>query len=164
MILGAIREAVGKETSQREKTARPTGVLFVCTGNACRSQMAEGFARACAPEGVKIYSAGTLAAGVHPLAVEAMAEIGIDISEQTSNRIDEIPANQIDIVVTLCDDAAQRCPVFPGEVRRTHWPIKDPIYAVGTHEEQLAVFRTARDDIGALVRRLMGELASASSG
>lgn len=121
--------------------------------------MAEGFCRVYAPPDVFVYSAGTLAAGVHPLAVEAMGEIGIDISNQTSNRIDEIPRDAIDIVVTLCDDAAQRCPVFPGETRRMHWPITDPILASGSYEERLADFRRARDEIGPRVKQLMEELA-----
>lgn len=110
-----------------------------------------------------VLSAGTLAAGVHPLAIEAMAEVGIDISRQTSNRIDEIPANQVDIVVTLCDDAAQRCPAFPGELRRIHWPVRDPILAVGSREERLADFRRARDQIGPLVKNLMADLTTAFS-
>ena len=149
-------------SSRREepgKAPSSIGVLFVCTGNSCRSQMAEGFGRAYAPKGVRVFSAGTLAAGVHPLAVEAMGEIGIDISSQTSKRIDEIPRDAIDIVVTLCDDAAQNCPLFPGEVRRIHWPIEDPILAVGSHDQRLADFRRARDEIDPLVKNLMDELA-----
>jgi len=146
-------------SGDRDSAGRPFGVLFMCTGNACRSQMAEGFARACAPGGVEVFSAGVLAAGVHPLAIEAMREIGIDISGQTSNTIGEIRSEDVRVVVTLCDNAAQSCPAFPGEVRRIHWPIADPILAVGSHEERLADFRRARDEIGPLVRRLMDELA-----
>jgi len=122
--------------------------------------MAEGFARAFAPDYVKVFSAGTMAAGVHPLSIEAMREVGIDISHQTSNTIDEIPREEVDIVVTLCDDAAKRCPLFPGEVRRIHWPIKDPILSVGSTEERLADFRRARDEIRELVRGLIDEIVA----
>lgn len=145
-------------SSDRSTDPQPVGVLFVCTGNACRSQIAEGFARACAPESVMVMSAGVLAAGVHPLAIEAMGEAGIDISRQTSNTIGEIRPDAVRIVVTLCDNAAASCPAFPGEVRRIHWPIADPILAVGSHDERLADFRRARDEIGPLVKHLMSEL------
>lgn len=124
--------------------------------------MAEGFGRAYAPPGVRVFSAGTLAAGVHPLAVEAMAEIGIDISGQRSKRLDEISAGEVDVVVTLCDDAAQSCPFFPGELRRIHHAVRDPILATGSHDDRVADFRRARDEIGPFVRKLMDDIAAGS--
>lgn len=123
------------------------GILFLCTGNSCRSQIAEGFAKAFAPEGVKIYSAGLEPAGLNPYAVKVMAEVGIDISGQYSKSIDEIPAHEIDTVITLCGDAEERCPSFPGNVKRIHWPLPDPAKATGSQEQITRVFRSVRDEI-----------------
>ena len=104
-------------------------ILFLCTGNSCRSQMAEGFARAMATPGVEIYSAGVEAHGLNPRAVAVMDEVGVDIRRQTSKTLAEIPADEIDTVITLCGDAAERCPVFPGAVVREHWGLADPARA-----------------------------------
>lgn len=123
------------------------GILFLCTGNSCRSQIAEGFAKVFAPEGVKIYSAGLEPAGLNPSAVKVMAEVGIDISGQYSKSIDEIPAHEIDTVITLCGDAEERCPSFPGNVKRIHWPLSDPAKATGSQEQITRVFRSVRDEI-----------------
>ena len=131
------------------------GILFLCTGNSCRSQMAEGFARRLAPPGVGIHSAGTRPVGVNPRAVEAMEDAGIDISGQTSKDLDALPLDEIDTVVTLCGNAAETCPTFPGHVERLHWPLPDPADATGSPEEVARAFREVRDDIGARVRGLL---------
>jgi arsenate reductase len=129
------------------------GWLFLCVANSARSQMAEGLARRLAPPGTTVYSAGSEPSSVNPLAVRAMAEIGIDISGQRSKSVDEIPVDRVDVVVTLC--AEEVCPVFPGSVRRLQWPIDDPARAGGSDAERLEAFRRARDEIG---RRLEEEL------
>jgi len=123
------------------------GILFLCTGNSCRSQMAEGFARNMLLKDVKIYSAGVDPKGMHPVAIKVMQEVGIDISEQKSKNLWEIPVDKIGIVVTLCGDAAERCPVFPGEAKRIHWILKDPAKAKGNEEEIINEFRKVRDKI-----------------
>lgn len=124
----------------------PEGILFLCVANSARSQMAEGLARRLAPPGTRVYSAGSEPSSVNPLAVRAMAEIGIDISNHRSKPVDEIPVDRVDVVVTLC--AEEVCPVFPGQVRRFHWPIEDPVRAGGSEAERLDAFRRARDEIG----------------
>lgn len=134
-------------------------ILFVCTGNSCRSQMAEGFARMLLPKGWRVLSAGTIAAGIHPLTIEAMREAGVDISGQYSKTIGEIPADEVDRVVTLCGDAREHCPVFPNAKAREHWPIEDPIWAAGT-PDPMPVYRRVRDEI----RRRMEELAERIGG
>jgi len=123
------------------------GILFLCTGNSCRSQMAEGFARKILPKDIKIFSAGLEPKGVHPMAIKVMQEVGIDISKQESKNISEIPIGEIDIVITLCGDAAERCPIFPGKVKRIHWALKNPAKAQGSEEEIAKVFRKVRDKI-----------------
>jgi arsenate reductase len=133
-------------------------ILFVCTGNACRSQMAEGFARHLFPDGWRVLSAGTIAAGVHETAKTVMKEEGIDISDQYSKTLDDIPLNEIDYVVTLCGDARDRCPHFPNAAGKEHWPIADPVYSTGTPEE-LPTFRAARDDILGRMQELVEKLA-----
>jgi arsenate reductase len=121
-------------------------ILFLCTGNSARSQMAEGLARALGGERVQVWSAGIEPKTVHPLAVRAMAERGIDISLQQSKDLSAVPRDP-DVVVTLCDNAADRCPAFPGRVARVHWSLPDPAGVTGTEEERLAAFRAARADI-----------------
>ncbi|MEA2087779.1 MAG: arsenate reductase ArsC [Candidatus Caldatribacteriota bacterium] len=123
------------------------GILFLCTGNSCRSQMAEGFARKMLPEDIKIFSAGLEPKGVHPIAVKVMQEVGVDISHQKSKNISEIPIHEISTVVTLCGDAAERCPIFLGKVKRIHWEIEDPAKAQGSDEKIAIVFRKVRDKI-----------------
>ena len=121
-------------------------ILFLCTGNSARSQMAEGLARALGGERVQVWSAGIEPKGVHPLAVRAMAERGIDISGQRSKDLSAVPADP-DVVITLCDNAADRCPAFPGRVARIHWSLPDPAAVQGTADERLAAFRAARAEI-----------------
>lgn len=123
------------------------GILFLCTGNSCRSQMAEGFTRKMFPKNMEIFSAGLEPKGVHPMAVKVMQEVGIDISRQRSKNISEVPIDKIDLVVTLCGDAAERCPVFPGKVKRIHWEIEDPAKTRGSDKEIAIAFRKARDKI-----------------
>jgi arsenate reductase len=127
-------------------------ILFVCSGNSCRSQIAEGFARAA---GIEAYSAGTEPAGyVHPVAVQVMAEKGIDISAQTSKQLDLNLAQTMDAVITVCGEADEACPVIP-HINRLHWPIPDPAKATGTKEEVVSVFGTVRDDIARRVSDLL---------
>lgn len=132
-------------------------VLFLCTGNSCRSQMAEGLVNHFLGEEWQAYSAGTDPSGyVHPLAVEAMAELGIDISRQQSKSVDQYRHAALDLVVTVCDDAAESCPVWLGRGHRVHKGFKDPATAAGTHEERLAVFRQVRDEVR---QQVLAELA-----
>jgi len=137
-------------------------IIFICTGNACRSQMAEGFAKRML-KGWRVFSAGTIASGVHETAIAVMGEAGIDISGQHSKTLDEVPVGEIDYVVTLCGDARDRCPAFPRAVKNEHWPIEDPIYSTGTPAE-MAEFRRARDDIRARMGQLAKKLTDGASG
>lgn len=128
----------------------PESVLFLCTHNSARSQMAEALARDLAARrgsNVQVFSAGTEARGVHPLAFRAMQELGLDLSSHRSKTLDEVPADPA-YVITLCSSAAQSCPVFPGARRVEHWDLPDPSAAKGTDDERLAVFRKVRDEIG----------------
>jgi arsenate reductase len=128
-------------------TMKPT-VLILCTGNSCRSHMAEGILRAAAGDILDVQSAGSKPAGyVHPLAIEALAEIGIDISAHHSKHMDEFLSQDVETVVTVCGNADQACPMFPGQMNRHHWGFDDPAHATGTEAEQMAVFRRVRDEI-----------------
>ena len=131
-------------------------MLVLCTHNAARSQMAEGLLRALASERVEVASAGTEATRVPPLAVRVMSELGIDLSGHSSKTLDRFLPEPWDYVITVCDSASERCPVFPGRAIRLHWSFEDPSAAAGTEEERLAVFRRVRD---AIADRLRGWLA-----
>jgi len=120
-------------------------VLFLCTHNSARSQMAEGFLRAMAGDRLEAGSAGSEKTAVNPLAIRAMAERGIDISAQTSKRYEDVTPPPWDYLITVCDDANERCPFVPGSVRRLHWSFDDPSKATGDEEQRLAVFRRVRD-------------------
>jgi arsenate reductase len=123
-------------------------VLILCTGNSCRSHMAEGILQAAAGDLLNVQSAGSKPAGyVHPLAIQALAEIGIDISGHHSKHMDEFLSQEVETVVTVCGNADQACPMFPGQLNRHHWGFDDPAHATGTEEEQMAVFRRVRDEI-----------------
>ncbi|MEP6662259.1 MAG: arsenate reductase ArsC [Verrucomicrobiota bacterium] len=123
-------------------------VLILCTGNSCRSHLAEGILRAGAGEVLDVQSAGSQPAGyVHPLAVKVMAEIGLDISRHRSKHMEEFLHAKIETVITVCGHADQACPMFPGQVNRHHWAFDDPAHALGTDEEKLIVFRRVRDEI-----------------
>jgi arsenate reductase (thioredoxin) len=122
-------------------------VLFLCTGNSARSQMAEGYLRHVAGEKYEVLSAGISPKGTNPLAVEAMNEIGIDIARQRSKDVREYLGTAIQYVVTVCDNAKEHCPIFPGTFKFLHWGLQDPAAAKGGHEEKLAVFRRVRDEL-----------------
>jgi len=129
------------------EAAHRSRVLFLCTHNSARSQMAEGLLRDRAGERFEVMSAGTEATHVRPLAIRAMDEIGIDVSSQESKTLKRYLAERFDYVITVCDEANEACPFFPGAKKRLHWSFKDPSQAEGSEEEQLAVFRRVRDDI-----------------
>ena len=126
---------------------KPT-VLILCTGNSCRSHLAEGILRKAAGGLLNVQSAGSKPAGyVHPLAIEVMKEIGIDISEHHSKHLNEFLNQDVETVITVCGNADQACPMFPGQVNRHHWGFDDPAHATGSNEEKLVVFRRVRDEI-----------------
>ena len=135
-----------------------TKVMFLCTGNSCRSQMAEGFARELGKDIIEPYSAGLTPAGVNPMAIAVMKEIGIDISIQKSKAIDKELLKQMDIIITLCGHAEAMCPMTPPEIKKIHWPIDDPVGATGTEEEIMNAFRKARDEIKGEIVRLVSTL------
>jgi arsenate reductase len=131
-------------------------ILFLCTGNAARSQMAEGVMRAFHGDVVDVVSAGSRPAGwVHPLAISALAEIGIDIRDAQSKSADQFLDQTFDIVVTVCDSAAQDCPLWPGAKRIDHWPIEDPTWGEGSGAER---FAATRDELGRRIEELMKTL------
>ena len=123
-------------------------ILILCTGNSCRSHLAEGLLQRALGDGFAVASAGSNPVGyVHPLAIQAMAEIGIDISAHRSKHLNEFLDQNVETVITVCGNADQACPVFPGQMNRHHWGFDDPAHASGTEEEQLQVFRRVRDEI-----------------
>jgi arsenate reductase (thioredoxin) len=123
-------------------------VLILCTGNSCRSHMAEGFLRAAAGDILDVQSAGSKPANhVHPMAIQVMREAGIDISQHRSKHLNEFLDKKVETVITVCGNAEQVCPMFPGQVNRHHWPFDDPAKAEGSNEEILKVFRRVRDEI-----------------
>ena len=135
-------------------------VLFLCTGNSARSQMAEGYLRHAASDRFEARSAGIEPRGLNPLAVEAMAEIGIDISRQESKDVGIFLGEYIPYVITVCANAREKCPIFPRTYKFLHWGLDDPAAAKGTHDERLAVFRRVRDD---LIGKIDGELLASSA-
>lgn len=136
---------------------KPVRIMFLCTGNSCRSQMADGLAKHLGKDAVEVYSAGIEAHGLNPRAAAVMAEIGIDISQNTSDVIDIDLLNSMDYAITLCGDAEERCPITPPSVKRMHWGFPDPAKATGSEEEIMDQFREVRDGIK---RRLEEFLAS----
>ena len=126
----------------------PPLILVLCTGNSCRSHLAEGFLRAAAGNHFEVASAGSKPAGyVHPLAIQVMQEVGIDISQHRSKHLGEFLDGNVETVITVCGNADQACPMFPGQANRYHWGFDDPAHATGSNEEKLAVFRGVRDEI-----------------
>lgn len=126
---------------------KPT-ILILCTGNSCRSHLAEGLLRRALNDDFIVASAGSNPAGyVHPLAIKAMAEIGIDISEHRSKHMNDFLEQHVETVITVCGNADQACPMFPGQLNRHHWGFDDPAHATGSEEEQMQVFRRVRDEI-----------------
>ncbi len=138
-------------------SARTVRVLFLCVHNSARSQMAEGMLRAWGGAGFEAHSAGNEATEVRPLAVAAMAEINIDIRGQRSKTVDEYSGQPFDYAITVCDDAREACPYFPGATHQVHWRFDDPSAAQGSEAERLAVFRRVRDEIGEQVRGFVAE-------
>jgi arsenate reductase (thioredoxin) len=142
--------------------AAPMRVLFLCTHNSSRSQIAEGLLRARGGDRYAVFSAGTHPRGVHPMAIQVMREIGIDISEAAGYRaksLDEFKGQPpMDLVVTVCDDAAEECPFFPGARRQEHWGFPDPSVVTGSEEERLAAFRSVRDAIARRIEAFVAQL------
>ncbi|SCA86448.1 Protein ArsC [Bacillus glycinifermentans] len=147
-----MHERLDVKMSKEKKT-----IYFLCTGNSCRSQMAEGFGKKYLGDVYNVYSAGIEAHGLNPNAVRAMKEVGIDISNQTSDMIDPQILNKADFVVTLCGDANDKCPMTPPHVKRDHWGFDDPAKATGTEEEKWAVFQRVRDQIEERIKRFANE-------
>ena len=131
-------------------------VLFLCTGNSCRSHMAEGFLRSLAGDQFEVLSAGSKPTGqVHPLAIEAMRELGVDISKHESKSLDVFAGGKFDCVITVCDNAREACPNFPGAAQQLHWSFDDPAHAPGTDEQKMRSFRRVRDEIHDRIRRFI---------
>ncbi len=133
-------------------------LLFLCTGNACRSQMAEGWGRQLGGDWLQVQSAGIEAHGKNPRAIAIMAEAGVDISGQESTRVTDEMLAAADVLVTVCGHADEHCPVLPAGIRKIHWPLEDPARATGTEEEIMTVFRASRDDIRRRVAAVIDEL------
>ena len=130
-------------------------VLFLCTGNSCRSQMAEGWLRHLAGNQFDVVSAGTHPVGLNPYAVEVMKEVGVDISTHVSERVDPYLGQPFDYVITVCDRAQETCPIFPSASSMLHWSFEDPAKAKGTYDQQLTIFRKIRDEIAHRIRRFV---------
>jgi arsenate reductase (thioredoxin) len=137
-------------------------VLILCTGNSARSQMAEGLLRRLGGIGYEVFSAGTKPVGVNPLAIEAMREVGIDISAQRSKSVAEFAGLEFTTVITVCDNAAEECPVFPGAPQRVHWSLRDPASVSETGEEKLGVFREVRDELERRIKSFVNSGAARS--
>jgi arsenate reductase len=133
-------------------------ILFLCTGNSCRSQMAEGWARHLGADVAEIESAGIEAHGKNPRAIAVMKEAGVDIAGQESTRVTDDMIRRADVVVTVCGHADKHCPALPAGVTKVHWPLSDPAKATGTEEQVMAVFRTTRDEVRARVAALLDDL------
>lgn len=126
-------------------------ILVLCTGNSCRSHLAEGLLRSALGDAFEVASAGSNPAGyVHPLAIRAMEEVGIDLSGHRSKHLDEFLDREVETVITVCGNADQACPMYPGQLNRHHWPFDDPAHATGSEEEIMNVFRRVRDEIKAV--------------
>jgi len=134
---------------------KPFNILFVCTGNSCRSQMAEGWAKWFGRPLFEIQSAGIEAHGKNPRAIAVMKEAGVDISQQESTRVTDSMLADADLVVTVCGHADEHCPLLPDGVKKEHWPLDDPAKARGTEEEIMETFRASRDDIRSRVKDLL---------
>ena len=137
--------------------SKKKNIIFICTGNACRSQIAHGLLQNLAKDRFNVFSAGSHPNRVHPMSIKVMEEIGVDISHHTSDHMDDYLNKQIDIVITVCDDANKLCPVFPGNVQRLHWSIEDPFKGWEYNEYQMESFRVTREEIKA---RISGFLQS----
>jgi arsenate reductase len=140
----------------KKKKKRPVKkkILFLCTGNACRSQIAEGWARHLKSDVIEAYSAGISPSGVSTRAIAVMAEAGVDISTQISKHVDTLKDVDFDYVVTVCDNAREQCPIFPSRTKKVHKSFEDPVLLTGSGDEVMAVFRQLRDDIRAFVETM----------
>tara|TARA_B100000965_G_scaffold400166_1_gene421585 strand:+ start:1873 stop:2361 length:489 start_codon:yes stop_codon:yes gene_type:complete len=142
---------------------KPT-VLILCTGNSCRSHMAEGILRNAASDIIEVVSAGSDPSGyVHPKAIKALNEIGIDISDHTSKHMDNFLKQQIHTVITVCGNADQACPTYPSQVHRHHWGFEDPAHAVGSEEDIMNVFRKVREEIKLVFEAYAAGIRTANS-
>jgi arsenate reductase len=141
----------------------PVNILFLCTGNSCRSQIAEGWARHIGGDAVVVQSAGIEAHGKNPRAIEVMREIGIDISTQESTIVSDDMLQAADIVVTVCGHADEQCPVLPPGITKLHWPLTDPAKATGTEEQIMTEFRATRDEIEGRVSALLESINAGES-
>ncbi len=137
-------------------------IIVICTGNSCRSQMAEGFFRLLGGDNIIVRSAGVSPGGVNPRAVEAMQEVGIDISGHTSDSLTDYLNESFDYVITVCDNAQKNCPVFPGGGKHIHWPFEDPHDATGTDDDVMGIFRKVRDQIQTKVQAWLADKNSQS--
>jgi len=140
-----------------------TRVIFLCSGNSARSQMAEGLMKSLGSDPWEVRSGGTFPTYVHPLAIRVMAEVGIDISQQVSKSFDEFLEEKFDYVITLCDQTAISCPAFPGQGKRIDWSLEDPSNAIGTIDERMVVFRRIRDEIKIRIEELLQSLPTQPS-
>jgi len=143
-------------------SAKPVHLLFLCTGNSCRSQIAEGWAKRLGGADFVVQSAGIEAHGKNPRAIAVMAEAGVDISGQESTKLTDDMLAWADYMVTVCGHADEHCPALPPSVRKEHWPLNDPAKATGSEEDIMAVFRAARDDIRSRVEDLLQRLRAAA--
>lgn len=142
----------------QQKLKKPLRVLVLCTGNSCRSQLAEGLFSLLAANSVRAFSAGIRPEGyVHPLAIRVMRELGVDISNARSKSVDEFAHEPLDVVITVCDDAAENCPTFPGAPTLLHWPTEDPYSASGDDAARLAAYRRVRDELRQRIESFLGE-------
>ncbi len=139
-------------------------LLFLCTGNSCRSQMAEGWAKQFAPAGWQVESAGIERHGKNPRAIAVMQEAGVDISAQESTQVTDAMIESADVVVTVCGHADEQCPVLPAGTRKEHWPLDDPARVSGDEEEIMAVFRATRDEVRERVQDLIARLVQGQQG
>jgi arsenate reductase len=142
------------------ETKDKISILFLCTGNSCRSQIAEGWAKYLKGDVIDAYSAGIRPIGVSSRAIKVMAEAGVDISTHKSQHVDEFSGIDFDYVITLCNNAYENCPVFPGKAKIIHQPFEDPYFAAGSEEEIIATFRKVRDDIKTFIETLPESLNS----
>ncbi len=138
-------------------------LLFLCTGNSCRSQMAEGWARTLGHDTLEVQSAGIEAHGKNPRAIAVMKEAGVDISQQESTRLTDDMLAAADVLVTVCGHADEHCPAIPAGITKIHWPLEDPARATGSEDEIMQVFRASRDDIRRRVQELLDSLQTGAS-
>jgi arsenate reductase len=154
LMKNMIRDVAASTEERIKPGMNKIRVLFICTGNSCRSQMAEGWTRHLWSDRIEAYSAGILPSGVNRFAIAVMKEAGVNISVQRSKHVDTLKHLPFDAVITLCDEARASCPVFPGKVRILHHGFPDPVLAMGTNEEILNAFRRVRDEIRAFIENL----------